>query len=482
MKAHLPSPTPSNQNRESPAVPQPLSSPPQPPVRRWGRRWLLIALAIAVIGTGAGIWCWRSRQQDPEPPLPPGIVDPEVKAVVEKSREKVLHEPRSADAWGQYGMVLLGNLIDREADQCFARAAELNTADPRWPYARALIALKRRPDEAPTLLQQTIDAAGADREFRALASITLGEALLERRRVDTAAELFRAQLGTGGVGEARATFGLGLVATSRGDDAEAERLFSKVQNVIYCRKQAAAQLAALARARGDVEAARKYEQRVNELTDDPPWPDPILDLAVELQAGSRGRDRRIERLEREGDYAAAIREYEVQLQTERTPKALTGAAVNFARMGNYSEALDLLEEAVKIDPNHVQTRYTMALVLFTRAEKLWHDNPGVPPAKEDFRRVIEEARRTTELKPDYAEAYLFWGLALRFLDQPTDAIRPLRQGLVTRPDDFMLNLSLGQVLAMAGDRAGAKAYLEIAKKVRPDDPRPTQELENLKGK
>ena len=480
MKAHLPPPPPPDPQ----PPPQPTPPVPGSPATTFrSRRRLQALIAVLVLaGVGTGLWLWLRGEKPPEPPLPPGIIDPEVKAVVEKSRGVVLADPTSADAWGRYGLVLLGNLIDREADVCFAQAAKLNPSDPRWPYARALIALKRRPDEVEALLRQTIAAAQRDAEYRAVARLTLGETLLERREVDAAAELFRAELGTGGVGEARAVFGLGLVAVSRGDDAEAERMFAKVQRVAYCRKQVAVHLATLARSRGDADAAKRHEQLVRELNADPPWPDPILDHVLELQAGTRGRDRRIDRLEQAGKFREALREYEVQLASERTPKALTGAAVNLARLQEYDEALTLLREAVKLDPDHVQAHYTLALVLFTRAEKQWHANPGMASTKAELQEVIVEARKTTELKPDYYEAYLFWGLALKFLDRPKEAIEPLRKGLVARPDDFMLNLSLGQVLAATGDTAGARTHLETAKELRPEDPRPTQELDKLKGK
>jgi Flp pilus assembly protein TadD len=94
--------------------------------------------------------------------------------------------------------------------------------------------------------------------------------------------------------------------------------------------------------------------------------------------------------------------------------------------------------------------------------------------------VVEDATRATELKPDYAEAYLFAGLSLHQLREPKAAIERYHRGLVARPDDFMLHLSLGQVLAETGDQAGARKHLEDARSLEPEDPRPAEELAKLK--
>src|SRR5437868_4746240 len=72
------------------------------------------------------------------------------------------------------------------------QAARLDPDDPKWPYARGLIALKRDPDNALPLLRQA--AAGISRpDYRAVANLQLAEALLERERLDEAEVLFRAE-------------------------------------------------------------------------------------------------------------------------------------------------------------------------------------------------------------------------------------------------------------------------------------------------
>jgi tetratricopeptide (TPR) repeat protein len=411
--------------------------------------------------------------------MPTGITDAELSRTLTDARDKVLADPGSGPEWGEYGSVLLANLFDREAGECFIEASRLDPDDPRWPYARGQIALKRDPPAAVGFLTAAADAVRSRPEYRSAFALTLAEAFLERGEVDRAAEVFERE--SAGPGADRAAYGLGLVALARGDDNAARRQFESVRNNPSCRKQVAVQLAILARSRGDVETAKQLEAEANTLEADPPWPDPYLDRVVTLQVGRRGFERRVAMLERDDQFQAAADAYLARARVDRTCPILTGAGVNLARLKQYDEAEGLLREAVRLDPGDPKAHYTLALVLFTRAEHTWVADPTSAAAASQFREVVEEARRATELKPDHAQAYMFWGLALKNLGRPKEAIAPLKKGLGIRPEQFDLHLGLGQCLAATGDRKGAEASFQVARRLRPNDPRPPAELERLKG-
>ncbi|QJW92594.1 tetratricopeptide repeat protein [Frigoriglobus tundricola] len=470
-----------------PPRPEPVPEPNAPTHSRRalagpGRRRLWAAFVLAALAIGAGVWWSHREPPPPEPPLPATITETEVREAVERARANVVADPRSGAAWGDYGSVLLAHLFDHEAQQCFEEAARLAPNDPRWPYARGQIALKRDPANALVLLTAAADAARTDPKFRTAFTLALAEALLEGGEVDRAADLFDREAATR---SDRATYGLGLVAVARGDDATAAQRFAAVRWNPSCRKQAHAQLARLARARGDVTAAKQYEAEANAVEGDPPWPDPYLDHVVGLQVGYRGLQRRTTILERDGQFQAAAELYLEQARHERTSKALTGAGINLGRLGrrdmrHYDEAIALLREAVQLGPSDTNAHFTLSLVAFSRAERLWVADPRSAEAAGGFREAIEEARKATELKPDHARAFLHWGLALKNLGDPKAAIEPLRKGLVIRPEEFELHLGLGQALAACGDRAGAGASFHVAQKLDPNDPRPAQELAKLK--
>ncbi len=442
--------------------------------------WLLLVGGLA--GSAAGAW-WCLHEPEPviDPPIPTGIQEPEVLEAIQRKRDDVLANPKSADAWGEYGMSLLAQLYDREADFCFTEAARLNPEDPRWPYTRGHIALKKDPPNAAGFLRQAIATTGPGTEFRTTARLLLAESFLEQGELDEAAALFTQELGPP-PGQPRAVYGLGMIAIVRGDEPTAIRLMSRLLENEHAKKQANVQLARLARARGDDAAAQKFESVAARLPEPTAWPDPMFDVIPLLAVGRRGRDRLIYFLEQKHQYYEAAQAYLAELEEERTPKALIGAGINYIRMGDYDRSFAYMREAVERDPNSPIATYNLALVLFTRAEREIARNPGSSEARKWFEEVVVHARRTTELKPDHAGGYLFWGLALKHLGDPKGAVEPFRKGLIARPEEFELHLGLGQVLAQLDNTAEAETSFENARRLDPKDPRPSQELEKLRRK
>src|SRR5438132_5331183 len=100
--------------------------------RSW-RTWFVVAAA----GVGVAYVAWATREV-PVPEIPrPGpsaFTEREVQMDVSGAARRVELEPRSAAAWGEYGIVLRAYRQHPEADRCFQVAADLDPADGRWPY------------------------------------------------------------------------------------------------------------------------------------------------------------------------------------------------------------------------------------------------------------------------------------------------------------------------------------------------------------
>jgi tetratricopeptide (TPR) repeat protein len=465
-------------------IPLPKPSPAAPKARRHGRSWLLLAVVLLTLaGGGVCVWWWlRPPAAAPAipPPVPPNIQDAEIRELIKTTRQDVLEHPRSADAWGRLGMVLLAQLFDIDADRCFAEAARLDPDDARWPYARGLLALKRHPDNALPFLRKAI-ADESRPEILSDYSMQLAEALLERREIDEAEGLFR-QWYDRDPSNLRSAYGLGLIALARDQDQEAAKFLTAARASPFARKKATAELATLARARGDQAAATAFEKETRALPDDPPWPDPFLDLVFQLSVGQRGWERDVGLLERDHHYAEAAQKYLDHIKKAPTSASYVGAGVNLARLREYERALPLLREGVRLDPNSDQAQYTLALALFSRAEREWQQTPGAADAKEWFREAIPHAKRATELKPNHARAYLFWGLSLKYLGEPAAAVVPLRKGVEIGPDELELQLALGEALLETGQGREAETYLENARRLDPNDARPSQALDRLRKK
>jgi tetratricopeptide (TPR) repeat protein len=431
------------------------------------------------VGAGAALWALRPSGPRAEPPDPSGVTDPEVRAAVDAARGQVLAARRSADAWGRLGMLYLANSFEPEADQCFAEAARLAPDDPRWPYGRGRIALLRDPDNAIPLLRSAAAAAGPKSVYGPVVRLYLAEALLERGQLDEAEQLFRAEASQSDYRH-RAAYGLGLVALARDDSAAATGHLERALPNPTVRVKVAAQLAALARARGDGQSAAHYERLAAEVAPAPPWADPFVGEVADLQLGPAGARARAERLGGAGRHTEAA---EVLLKLARahpSGRAFTEAGFEYTRAGDIDRAMPLLEEAVRLEPDNAQARYNLALTIFVRVEKENLTAPGSDAVRNGFAEVVRHASRAAELKPDHAMAYLFWGLSLKHLGRVRDAIEPLRKGVAARPEEFELQLALGEVLLATDQRAEARGHLENARRLDPSDPRPARLLVDIR--
>jgi tetratricopeptide (TPR) repeat protein len=456
-----------------------------PATKRTWLGWAVVMLIAAglLAGAAAGGWWWRRAvpTSRPVPPMPVDIQDAEVRGAVEHARQKVLDKPGDASAWGNLGMTLEAHLYEAEADRCFAEAARLDPADARWPYFRGLYALKYEPDRAMPLLRQAASCRGLAEDESAV-RLRLAEALLERQEIGEAETLFRREW-VRQPEDPRAAYGLGLVALAKGDDRSAEKFLAIAQSSPTARRAATAQLAALARSRGDDKTAARYEKEVAPRPGDTlAWPDPLVEQILGFQTGAGNWSQDVAQLERERRFAEAAQVYLKQIEKQPTTQAYIGAGLNLARVRDYDRALPLLREAVRLDTDSIQAHYTLAMALFSRAESDWQQSPNSAQAKAWFREAIEHAQRTVALKPDHARAYLFWGLALKYLGESAAAIAPLRKGVTCRPVDFDLQFALGGVLLETEQYQEAGVFLENARKLSPEDQRVAEALDRLRKK
>jgi tetratricopeptide (TPR) repeat protein len=465
------------------SVPSPADhpAPHAAAVRNSRQRWYLSAGIATVVAAGAMAWWFASRPEPPvDVPMPPDIGDPEVLAAVEAARKEVLGKPASAEAWGTLGMVLEAHLYEAEADRCFERAEHLAPDDVRWPYLRGMYAMKYDPGRALPLLRRATEARGASPGTRSAVRLRLAEVLLERRVLGEAEEIFREEWEQH-PGNPRAGFGLALVALARdGRDRAAVPYLEAARHSPAARKAATASLAALARARGNTEVATRYEQELPAMPADVGWPDPVVDQILGLKVGADARVQEAARLEREGRFGEAAQLYLRRIDANgSTAKDCLGAGLNLVRAREYERGLDLLRQAVALAPGGAQTHVTLALCLLTRAERELAAGAGRERVRVWLEEAVAHAKEAARLRPDLARAYMAWGLGLKHLGKPAEAVPPLRRGVACLPADFELQLALGEALLEAHDPAGAREPLGNARQLEPDDPRLKVALERL---
>src|SRR5579863_1852310 len=178
-------------------------------------------LAAIVVGLAAAwpVYDWyRALPLRELPDFDLLSVDPAVKKAIQTARSAVLASPRSGAAWGELGEILEAHTFHQEAQLCLAQAMRFDEHKFVWPYLRGDILNARDPPEAERCFRQ----AARLRPKLALPHVRLGELFLEQRRLDEAAQEFEEALRIDD-DDARTLFGLGQVAYSRKDFAQARR-------------------------------------------------------------------------------------------------------------------------------------------------------------------------------------------------------------------------------------------------------------------
>ena len=453
---------------------------PSPPLRRASsRKWMMLGAGLLLIAGGSGAW-WYFRT--PRPLSPPVLnvqdgSDTAVVQAIEQARQKVIAEPRSADAWGDLGMLFAAHGYEADANVCFTEAERQGPTDPRWPYFRGLFTQFTQPDEAIGHIRQALTLKCGNPEAVSAMRLRLAELLMEQQQSDQAEALFREELRRS-PDHPRARFNLGQLALARGDNAGAQTEFLAVAEGQFTRKRAAIALATLAQAKGELAEAARYAAAAERAPDDPSWPDPFLLQLRGREVGLQGLQREVSKLEAAGQYAPAVAMLLEMVESNPTPRLLVAVGIDLAKMRDYPRAEEFFRACLRKEPGHAQAEYFLAVVLFERAGLLGLDKQE--EARGLLREAAAHARAAIKTKPDHGLAWLYLGRSLLALKEPTEAVAALRESVVFRPEIMDTHLFLAEALAAVGQAREALGYAQNAEKLaQPGDSRPRQLLERL---
>jgi cytochrome c-type biogenesis protein CcmH/NrfG len=98
------------------------------------KKMIILIAAGACLAGGVALYVGTLRPRPSPPVVARAEVEPAVWAVIENARQAVQASPRSAQAWGRLGMVLLAHRFPAEAVICFKEAEKSDGLDLRWPY------------------------------------------------------------------------------------------------------------------------------------------------------------------------------------------------------------------------------------------------------------------------------------------------------------------------------------------------------------
>ena len=162
------------------------------------------------------------------------------------------------------------------------------------------------------------------------------------------------------------------------------------------------------------------------------------------------------------------------------PRAFVGLAEARQAQGDLKEALELLNQAVRIDPKNLAANYQIGLLHFHFGEQLWAAGKA-DEARAEFREAVTWLDKALTINPDFGKGLLLKGAALhRFLGQPENGLALLRRFVQLRPEVGEGHLLLGQALADGGHPAAAAVSLRRAAELaQPGDRRAADALAKL---
>src|SRR5207249_1371238 len=158
------------------------------------RRRRLVGLVLVLALALGGLLGWRAWQRT-RPPAVPEVplheADPALVAAIERARQKVQSNPRSADDWGRLGMMLLANGFELTAGTCFGHAERFDNANPRWPYYQGLVHQNRNDEVAVACLRRAVALADQHDAANSEPRVVLAEMLFHLDQTEEAEQVLR---------------------------------------------------------------------------------------------------------------------------------------------------------------------------------------------------------------------------------------------------------------------------------------------------
>jgi tetratricopeptide (TPR) repeat protein len=435
---------------------------------------------VAAVGVAVAYVAW-TRRPVPVPEIPrPGpsaFTEREVQLDVAEAARRVELKPRSAAAWGEYGIVLRAYHQHPEADRCFQVAADLDPTDGRWPYLMGAHLAATDPAAAVGWLERAARGKVPEQAKETVLARLAETLLAAGRPADALAALGPDPAAAG----PRIRLAAARAAAEAGNDRAAAEFLGDLADHPLAARQALLLRSEICRRQGRTSYANYLAGQAANLPE-LPWPDPLADPVRSRDLSLGGRLDEAARLMRVGQPAEAERLLRPLTEgpSATDPRAFVGLAEVRDAQGDRKGALEALARAVKLDPKNLAANYRLGLIHFHMGERLWATG-RTDGARAEFREAVTWLDNALAINPNFGKGLLLKGAALhRFLGKKEDGLALLRRFVQLRPEVGEGHLLLGQALADSGQPdAAAVALRRAAELAEPGDRRAADELANL---
>jgi len=423
---------------------------------------LIVLLMVLSVASAMGGYWWRYWAVPAPPQVDLTSIPSSSKQAIEEALQEVRKRPRSADAWGRYGMALLAFEFNEEAITCFARAEWLDPEEARWPYLHAMAIGLTDFEAALAHYRRATALASASWDTPRL---RLADLLLTAGHKEEAEDNYRRLL-EADPQHARAHLGLATLAFERGDLLQS-RQHLRFCTVTHWTQKTAYQLQARIYARQGNEAAASHAaDLVEKLPNDVAWPDGVMEavdlIRGDMPAAIASRAAAMLRSQRLPDTIALLRNATQSHPDTNYLWLMLGQVL--LTSGQYREGEEALQHAVKLSPNTAIGHFFLGSSRFGQRK---------------YAAATDCFRKATDLQPDYDLAQYFLGESLGRIGDNAGAIRAYEAAIACKPDYAKAHRSLGRLLADAGKKEDALFHLREAVKSDPSDTEAKQWLEQL---
>jgi len=408
-------------------------------------------------------WLWWRNASPPPPVVNTTGFDPMIAAAIAQARDAVRQAPRSAEARGRMGMMLLAHEVRAEAAASFAQASALAPRQPRWPYYLGLAELVDNPMAAATNLDRAVRLFP---ESELAPRLKFADTLLSLGRLDEAEGHYR-RVRERDPNSAWAGLGLGKVANARDRAAEATNYLASALQDVSTRKAAHRLLLNVNQRLGRTNEAVQLARILADLPHDEPFPDPFLAEVHALKTGEAAWIDLGDEWIKAGRVAEAARLLEKTLQTyPNSDRAMFFLGRALLRLGDAARSEAVLMRAVALAPGNIEAQMQLGVTRLSR---------GRPKeAQPCFQAAIQA-------KPNLAAAWFNLGLSLGGeINRRAESMAAFREAIRLTPNSAEAYLGLAVVLRAEGQNQAAAAELRRALALQPEEPMRRKLLDQLK--
>jgi tetratricopeptide (TPR) repeat protein len=377
--------------------------------------------------------------------------DPEVREAILKARTEAVAQPKNGQASGRLGMVLEANTLYAPAALAYRRAIRLEPKEFAWRYYLALTLQQQFKQE------EALDAVSAALSIRPNYSAALlkrGELLLKLGRLQESSATLESLLAQDPKSPV-ALYAMARVKYAQDALPAAEDFYRRACEAYPTFGGAYYGLGVTEKRLGhQAESAKSFALAERYSGDSPPVDDPLLAQMAELATGTLTHLRRAEQMLHQGQLQDASRLFQEVLKRDPT---------------NMDSMLNILYLAPLVGQpsgEEVESLYLRAREINPQIPKLYLFY-GSAIGQEHYDAAVTAVKKAIELKPDYAEAYVFLGFLMEKHNRPAEAIEDYRLALAAQPSYRPAHLQLGRILVTQGrDR---EAIPELLPALQVDD-------------